>query len=269
MTNNASSLHVVKLLWIAIIASSFIVLAVAQQQQQQRVESAEDITTNDESHETQQRQDTGKQRPRRITLLGLDDILQLEKSGIVGLGGDNIEYEELHHTDMIDDGFYSSFVPDPSCIDDSDDSDGEQQKKKKGGDGRDCWSPPDSTVETEYVQVWEDEEEEEGTREEGADESDADESDKNKAGLETLSWGYGGNDPDEEIDDDSEETKLDGDDRNSQECSVSNDIDDDNGEQLDKDDGNKASDEQCKAAPPSSSKEDLEEEEEAEDEQEK
>lgn len=254
MTNNASSLHVVKLLWIAIIASSFIVLAVAQQQQQQRVESAEDITSNDESHETQQRQDTGKQRPRRITLLGLDDILQLEKSGIVGLGGDNIEYEELHHTDMIDDGFYSSFVPDPSCIDDSDDSDGEQQKKKKGGDGRDCWSPPDSTVETEYVQVWDDEDEEEGT-------TDADESDKNKAGLETLSWGYGGNDPDEEIDD-SEETKLDGDDRNSQECSVSNDIDDDNGEQLDKDDGNKASDEQCKAAPssPDSSKEDLEEE---------
>ena len=57
-------------------------------------------------------------------------------------------------------------------------------------DGGDCWNPPDSTVEEEIVQECDDD----------------DNTNTNKsAGLETLPWGYGGVDPDDDIQDEQEE----------------------------------------------------------------
>ena len=111
-----------------------------------------------------------KQPQKRVTLFGLEDMLNLERSGIVGLGhahgrpssADNprLNYNKLHAQDMIEDSFFDPFSPDPSCEDNADE----------------CWHPPDSTVEEGMVEV-------------------CDGSTK-PAGLETLAWGYGGADPD-------------------------------------------------------------------------
>ena len=77
--------------------------------------------------------------------------------------------------------------PDPSC----------ENEKDNGGSG-DCWHPPASTVEEEIVQ-------------------ECDDKSAKAAGLETLSWGYGGVDPDgdkqeEEEEGQTEECVEDGDD---------------------------------------------------------
>jgi len=177
-------------------------------------ERRQDDTTNSDGHADSQQQQqqqaedtiTAKQKsgnPKRITLLGLDDILQLERSGIVGLGSHNVDnqnhnnnkrdrlnYKELHNKDMIEDGFYDPFAADPSCFDDrtndDEDEDGEGTKSTNVI-GVNCWHPPDSTVETEYIQVWED------------DDEDGDDEASNAAGLETLAWGYGGDDPDDSL----------------------------------------------------------------------
>jgi hypothetical protein len=188
--------------------------ASSQKPQQQEDTSTTTTTTNNNNSQT-------KKRPRRITLLGLDDILQLEKSGIVGLGGssssynnnaknnnnpassddnnayrhhpDRLNYQELHSQgDMIEDGFYDPFAPDPSCFndngdDDSGDDDGGGETKNNIV-GVNCWHPPDSTVETEYIQVWDDD-----------DDSNHETSGAAAAGLETLAWGYGGDDPDDSL----------------------------------------------------------------------
>ncbi|KAL3826567.1 hypothetical protein ACHAXA_003631 [Cyclostephanos tholiformis] len=122
----------------------------------------------------------------RITLLGLEDsdILKLERSGIVGLGNDfyyetrdgdivppRLNYNQLHANDMIEDSIYDPFSPDPSCV---------EANSKDYGSGGDCWQPPGSTLEEEIIQV-------------------SDCGDVKSAGLETLSWGYGGADPDDNV----------------------------------------------------------------------
>lgn len=133
------------------------------------------------SHET-------SNRPR-VTLLGLDDLLNLERSGIVGLGNDfnydttdhdagvpsRLNYNQLHADDMIEDSIYDPFSADVSCI--------EESSGEDGGSGANCWRPPDSTVEEEIIQVG----------------SDCEDNASKSAGLETLAWGYGGIDPDDGI----------------------------------------------------------------------
>ena len=130
------------------------------------------------SHES-----ASQQRPR-ITLLGLDDLLNLERSGIVGLGSDfdrdggippRLNYNQLHADDMIEDSIYDPFSADFSCIEENNVGDG------GGNNNANCWHPPDSTVEEEVVPM-----------------SDCEDGAKS-AGLETLAWGYGGVDPDDGI----------------------------------------------------------------------
>ncbi len=129
---------------------------------------------------------TGRQRSR-ITLLGLEDLLNLERSGIVGLGNDfdkeknvdmppRLNYNQLHADDMVEDSIYDPFSPDFSCIEESNEADG-------GSGSANCWHPPDSTVEEEIVHIV----------------PDCEDSATMSAGLETLAWGYGGVDPDDEI----------------------------------------------------------------------
>lgn len=104
---------------------------------------------------------------RRITLLGLDEFLQASTSET---NNPRLNYEELHANDLVEDSFYDPFSPDPSCFD----------EEGGGGDANDpeeCWHPPSSTVEEELVEV---------SAEKGE-----------KSGLETLAWGYGGDDPDD------------------------------------------------------------------------
>lgn len=128
-----------------------------------------------------------KQRPR-VTLLGLEDILNLDRSGLIGLGNDfnhaandgdippRLNYNQLHANDMIEDSFFDPLSSDPSCVENT----------------ADCWHPPDSTVEEEIVQVV------------GDCDGDGEDSTKS-AGLETLAWGYGGADPDDDIQEEQEQ----------------------------------------------------------------
>lgn len=170
--------------------------------------SNEHVAAADNNNE-QRTSSSSKPKPnhskqKRITLLGLDDILQLERSGIVGLGSSHniddddeavphrLNYQELHNRDMIEDGFYDPFAADPSCLTDALN---EENKEKKNVIGVNCWQPPESTVETEYVQVWEEDEEE---NEESRENEQQDEA-SGSAGLETLAWGYGGDDPDDSL----------------------------------------------------------------------
>eukprot|EP00571_Detonula_confervacea_P007179 CAMPEP_0172326538 /NCGR_PEP_ID=MMETSP1058-20130122/56850_1 /TAXON_ID=83371 /ORGANISM="Detonula confervacea, Strain CCMP 353" /LENGTH=1134 /DNA_ID=CAMNT_0013043351 /DNA_START=117 /DNA_END=3521 /DNA_ORIENTATION=+ len=146
------------------------------------VEANNDDGTSSNSHD--------KSKPQRITLLGLEDILDLKRSDLLGLGnvfnydGDGdvpprLNYNQLHANDMIEDSFYDPLSPDPSCV---------EANNQEGGSGSDdCWHPPDSTVEEEIVQV-----------------SDCDDGTKS-AGLETLAWGYGGADPDDGIQEEQEQ----------------------------------------------------------------
>jgi hypothetical protein len=139
------------------------------------------------SDETSNNSHEKRKRPR-ITLLGLEDLLNLELSGIVGLGNDfnyetedggdvppRLDYNQLHANDMIEDSIYDPFSPDPSCI---------EANSNDEGSGGDCWQPPGTTMEEEIIQV-----------------SDCGDSTKS-AGLETLSWGYGGVDPDDDVQED-------------------------------------------------------------------
>lgn len=105
---------------------------------------------------------------KSITLFGLDDILNMDRSGIVGLGSDY--YNELHANDMIENSLYDPI----------------QANIYEGING-DCWQTPDSTIEEEIIQ-----------------ESDCGISSKS-AGLENLPWGYGGADPDDGAEEDQEE----------------------------------------------------------------
>ena len=109
------------LLSITLIISRPLLWSAAQQPPEER---RQDDTTNSDGHADSQQQQqaedtiTAKQKsgnPKRITLLGLDDILQLERSVIVGLGSHNVDnqnnnnkrdrlnYKELHNKDMIED----------------------------------------------------------------------------------------------------------------------------------------------------------------------
>ena len=195
-------------------------------QQQQHVATAEENNFN--------------KNERRITLLGLDDILQLERSGIVGLGSsssssseqqqqqlDRLNYQKLHRKDLIEDGFYDPFAADPSCLDDitsttttfsnTEKQEGGMNSEKKNVIGVNCWHPPDSTVETQYIQVWEEEDDDNDEEEIDGENQRSIHNDatSSSAGLETLSWGYGGDDPDDSLLDDEEEIDddNDGDDR--------------------------------------------------------
>mmetsp|Transcript_7080 Transcript_7080/g.15624 ORF Transcript_7080/g.15624 Transcript_7080/m.15624 type:complete len:1126 (+) Transcript_7080:135-3512(+) len=150
-------------------------------------EEAENAIPNSNGNEND-----GKRKRPRVTLLGLDDILNLKRSGIVGLGNDydynanddgdvppRLNYQKLHADDMTEDSFYDPFAADPSCVEEND----------GGGDAADCWNPPVSTID-------------EGMVEEvvGCDDGDGAKS----AGLETLAWGYGGADPDDDIEEEQE-----------------------------------------------------------------
>jgi len=109
-----------------------------------------------------------EKKRQRIKLFGLDDILKMDRSGIVGLGSDY--YNELHADDMIENSLYDPI----------------QAINYEGSNG-DCWQTPDSTIEEEIIQ-----------------ESECGISSKS-AGLETLPWGYGGADPDYGAEEDQEE----------------------------------------------------------------
>jgi hypothetical protein len=144
----------------------------------------ENYGTDDVGVDKTSKDSHGERNRPRITLLGLEDvdILHLERSGIVGLGNDfnyetrdgditpsRLNYNQLHANDMIENSFYDPFSPDPSCI----------ESNKDDGSGGDCWHPPETTLEEEIIQV-------------------LDCGDMKSAGLETLSWGYGGADPDDD-----------------------------------------------------------------------
>ena len=97
-------------------------------------------------------------KPRkRITLLGLDELLDQSSEN-----NPRLNYEELHANDLVEDSFFDPFALDSSCLDDEEDSD--------------CWQPPSSTVEEEFVEVLDN---------------------KRRSRLDTLAWGYGGDDPDD------------------------------------------------------------------------
>ncbi|KAL7547717.1 hypothetical protein ACHAWF_011003 [Thalassiosira exigua] len=139
---------------------------------------------------------TERSKRQRVTLLGLEDIIDLERSGIVGLGNDfnhnanddgsgippRLNYNQLHADDMVEDSLYDPFSPDPSCM--------EANDQGGDGDGGDCWHPPDSTMEEELVEVCDDE------------------AMSKSAGLETLAWGYGGVDPDDGMEEEQEGQEL-------------------------------------------------------------
>ena len=210
-------------------------------------------------HEEDNSSITAKNNKRpRITLLGLDDILQLERSGIVGLGSHNVDstgnqgrerlsYEELQRSDMIEDGIYDPFAPDPSCLGDDQDVDG----KNDNVVGVNCWQPPDSTVDTEYVEVWEDVDEDDDEDEQISKDVKEDGS-TNTAGLETLAWGYGGDDPDDSLPEDEEEEEEDLDDDN-QDCTPNDDSSDEAVVGSDDDEGEGIIDDQESSSTSSSS----------------
>ena len=106
---------------------------------------------------------------RRITLLGLEDILHSSISDKDA--NPRLNYEELHVNDLVEDSFFDPFSPDPSCLD--------EENLGDNDDSKECWHPPSSTVEEELVEVPVEEETEKSS------------------GLETLAWGYGGDDPDD------------------------------------------------------------------------
>lgn len=164
------------------------------------------ITPHGNSQNDANQNEEEKTTPKRVTLIGLEDIINLDRSGIVGLGRfsstttstsssssakhnendipSRLNYERLHANDMIEDSIYDPFSPDASCLEGNDDD-------VNHADGRDCWRPPDSTVEEEFVRVW--------RTDEGKEEAEANKEGKSSsAGLENLAWGYGGADPDDE-----------------------------------------------------------------------
>lgn len=107
---------------------------------------------------------------KRITLLGLEDIIQRSVSG--DKDNPRLNYEELHVNDLVEDSFFDPFAPDSSCLEDDE------------SESADCWHPPSSTVDEEVVEVTDEE---------------------RSSGLETLAWGYGGDDPDDVRDSDEDE----------------------------------------------------------------
>ena len=137
--------------------------------------------------------DDHERKAPRITLLGLDDTVNLERSSLIGLGADGngelpprLNYNQLHANDMVEDSFYDPFSADPSCV--------EENTSAEGRDVSDCWHPPDSTVEEEIVSELV---------------TDCDDGGKS-AGLETLAWGYGGADPDDTVQEEQEDAQDEG-----------------------------------------------------------
>ncbi|KAL3769207.1 hypothetical protein ACHAWO_000853 [Cyclotella atomus] len=100
---------------------------------------------------------------KRITLLGLDQVLK-ETSSITD--NPRLNYEELHANDLVEDSFFDPFALDSSCLEDDE------------SETEDCWHPPSSTVDEEIIEV-------------------PNEEDERSSGLQTLPWGYGGDDPDD------------------------------------------------------------------------
>jgi len=168
--------------------------------------SDEKLSSHGNAQNEANQNEGGKSSQKRVTLIGLEDIINLDRSGIVGLGTSSsttasssspssssfakynendipsrLNYEHLHANDMIEDSIYDPFSPDASCLEGKDDD----------VDGGDCWHPPDSTVEEEFVRVWRTDEGKEGAEGNGGGKSSS-------AGLENLAWGYGGIDPDDE-----------------------------------------------------------------------
>eukprot|EP00804_Cyclotella_cryptica_P029973 CCRYP_013428-RA/>CCRYP_013428-RA protein AED:0.07 eAED:0.07 QI:109/0.88/0.8/1/0.88/0.8/10/302/1139 len=148
------------------------------------------LEINDDGRVQQQQHEQLQQPKKRITLLGLDEILRLEQSlvdrGIFGLSDNSLQqddedlphrlkYQELHANDLVEDSFFDPFALDPSCL--------ENGEYDSGRGNADCWHPPSSTVDEEFVAV--------------PSNRNKDGRDGNASGLQTLAWGYGGNDPDD------------------------------------------------------------------------
>lgn len=131
-------------------------------------EDAENVAeTNDVDREIPQDPPRDDPPRKRVTLLGLDEILAAQ---IEDKNNPRFNYEELHANDLVEDSFFDPIALDSSCL------------KTDESRTDDCWHPPSSTVEEEIVEV-----SEEGDR---------------SSGLETLAWGYGGDDPDDVRDSD-------------------------------------------------------------------
>lgn len=69
------------------------------------------------TNENNVNEEDGERKSSRINILNLDEIINPQRSGIVGLGiqhnGDipRLNYDELHANDMIEDSFYDPFSP--------------------------------------------------------------------------------------------------------------------------------------------------------------
>jgi hypothetical protein len=69
------------------------------------------------TYENNVNEEDGERKSSRINILNLDEIINPQRSGIVGLGiqhnGDipRLNYDELHANDMIEDSFYDPFSP--------------------------------------------------------------------------------------------------------------------------------------------------------------
>ena len=69
------------------------------------------------TNENNVNEEDGERKSSRINILNLDEIINPQRSGIVGLGiqhnGDipRFNYDELHANDMIEDSFYDPFSP--------------------------------------------------------------------------------------------------------------------------------------------------------------
>ena len=122
---------------------------------------------------------------KRITLFGLDEVLKQTNSE----DNPRLNYEELHADDLVEDSFFDPFSLDSSCLND-DESD-------------DCWHPPSSTVEEELVEVADDQ--------------------LKTPGLEHISWGYGGNDPDDVRDEGNEASDENEECRDDKDCRIEGD----------------------------------------------
>lgn len=135
-------------------------------------EEAPAVVTNDKDSAYSETTTSTPPRKKRVTLFGLEEILQQADNDNVN-DNPRWNYEELHANDLVEDSFFDPISIDSSCFDDD----------ATSKDDEECWHPPSSTVEEELVQVL----------------ASVDDSLKksNSPGLEHISWGYGGNDPDD------------------------------------------------------------------------
>mmetsp|Transcript_24630 Transcript_24630/g.50742 ORF Transcript_24630/g.50742 Transcript_24630/m.50742 type:complete len:255 (-) Transcript_24630:10-774(-) len=103
--------------------------------------SDEKLSSHGNAQNEANQNEGGKSSQKRVTLIGLEDIINLDRSGIVGLGTSSsttasssspssssfakynendipsrLNYEHLHANDMIEDSIYDPFSPDASCL---------------------------------------------------------------------------------------------------------------------------------------------------------